>query len=543
MSKKLNKNSFIQGTLIASICIILVKILGALYVIPFYKIIGEQGGTLYSYAYTIYNLFLNISTAGIPIALSMIVSELYTKKMFEAKERSYNISKKIITFLSIFSFVFIFLLAKPIAAFLVSGNIGYNNLDDIALVIRAISFCLLITPFLSAIRGYLQGHKFISSSSYSQIIEQVIRIIIVLLGSYLAVRVFNLGISIGVAISLTGAFFGALFAYIFLKIKISKNKESFPTKVEKDNITNKEIIKMFIKYCIPLILTAIVANLYDTIDLKLIIKGLNAINYDSKEVELIASIITTWSPKICVIITAVSTGLVTSLIPHIISGFVKNDIEDVNNKFNQAISILLYAIIPMTLAIIFLSSDIYYIFYGYSVYGPFILKFIAIVNCFFALLTVLNTVLQGVKNFKLVYINTFTGLIVNTILDIPLIYLFNSIGITPYIATIISSIIGNFISISIVIVSLKKKYNFNYSIIISNIKRMVLPTITMILILSIRHFINIEHNMINSIIIPIILGGVSCLSYLFITYKNGLLKDIIGIKNIKIPFIKKKKDF
>ena len=51
---------FIQGTLIASISMIIIKVLGALYVIPFYDIIGEEGGTLYSYAYSIYNLFLNI---------------------------------------------------------------------------------------------------------------------------------------------------------------------------------------------------------------------------------------------------------------------------------------------------------------------------------------------------------------------------------------------------------------------------------------------------------------------------------------------------
>ena len=53
----MKKNSFLQGTLIASFAIIFIKILGALYVIPFYKIIGEQGGSLYSYAYNIYNLF------------------------------------------------------------------------------------------------------------------------------------------------------------------------------------------------------------------------------------------------------------------------------------------------------------------------------------------------------------------------------------------------------------------------------------------------------------------------------------------------------
>ena len=68
----MKKNSFVEGTFIATFAIIIVKVLGVLYVIPFYRIIGESGGSLYSYAYNVYNLFLNISTAGIPVAISKI---------------------------------------------------------------------------------------------------------------------------------------------------------------------------------------------------------------------------------------------------------------------------------------------------------------------------------------------------------------------------------------------------------------------------------------------------------------------------------------
>ena len=192
---KMKKNSFIQGTVIASISLILIKILGALYVIPFYKIIGEQGGALYSYAYNIYNLFLNISTAGIPVAISMIISEYHTLGMTDAKERSYKVAKKIIFALSIISFVLIFVFADYFAYFLTSGNTGANSLGAIALSIRSVSICLLIVPFLSISRGYFQGHRVINVSSFSQIIEQVVRIIIILMGTYLAIKVLNSSLS------------------------------------------------------------------------------------------------------------------------------------------------------------------------------------------------------------------------------------------------------------------------------------------------------------------------------------------------------------
>ena len=76
---KLKKSSFLEGAFIATLCIILTKIIGILYVIPFYKIIGEQGGTLYGYAYNIYNVFLIISSAGIPLAISKLTIILWEK--------------------------------------------------------------------------------------------------------------------------------------------------------------------------------------------------------------------------------------------------------------------------------------------------------------------------------------------------------------------------------------------------------------------------------------------------------------------------------
>ena len=90
----MKKKTFIQGTIIASIAIIFVKILGALYVIPFYDIIGEQGGALYSYAYNIYNLFLTISITGFPVAISKLVSEYNEKRMYELKVKYLKLVKR-----------------------------------------------------------------------------------------------------------------------------------------------------------------------------------------------------------------------------------------------------------------------------------------------------------------------------------------------------------------------------------------------------------------------------------------------------------------
>ena len=96
----MKKNSFIEGTIIATLSIILVKIIGIIYVIPFNAIIGEQGGALYGYGYTIYQLFLSISSAGFPFAISKITSEYNALGLKKAIADTYNIALKLISIIS-----------------------------------------------------------------------------------------------------------------------------------------------------------------------------------------------------------------------------------------------------------------------------------------------------------------------------------------------------------------------------------------------------------------------------------------------------------
>lgn len=529
----MRKDSFLKGTIIASMAIIITKIIGVLYVIPFYDIIGENGGVLYSYAYNIYALFLNISTAGIPIALSMIISEYIALNKLDAKERAYSLGKKVIMTFSIVAFLILFIFSDYIALFYVDGIAGSNPISDISLVIKAISISLIITPFLSVLRGYLQGHKFIAPSSISQVWEQIVRIVVVLLGSFLAINVFNSSIPVGVAVSLTGAFFGGVFAYIYLRFKINKNKKLFMTSDKKDEVTNKEIFKKIIFYSIPLIIVSVTTDLYNLVDMKLIIKGLYMIGYDAADAELISSIVATWAPKICMIIMAIAMGLTTSLIPHIIEKYAKKEYAGSNKLFNQAVSTMIVISLPMVFGIIILSKDVYNIFYGESLYGPNILIVSAIVNILWGTLSVINTSLQGFKKFKLVIINTLIGLVINAILDIPIILLLNKMNLTPYYGTLIATMIGTTTSITIALVYLKKKLNFKYMNILRNISKTFVPILAMsIVIFTINYFVGDASSRVISIIKVFLLAIIGALIYFAILYKNNGLYDIFGKEQI-----------
>ena len=218
----MKKNSFEGGTIIATLAIFLVKILGMIYVIPFYSIVGADGGALYSYAYNIYLLFLGISSAGLPNAISKIISEYNALGLIEEKNRTYKLAKKITMIISILSFAVLFVFAEEIGRFIIGNLKGTNTYADVAFVIRCVAPSILVIPFLSITKGYLQGHKYMGPSSVSQIIEQIVRIFIILCGSFLILKVFNGSLSLAIGLAVSGALFGGITAYIYLKLKIKK---------------------------------------------------------------------------------------------------------------------------------------------------------------------------------------------------------------------------------------------------------------------------------------------------------------------------------
>lgn len=526
----MKKNGFVEGTFIATFAIIIVKVLGALYVIPFYRIIGESGGALYSYAYNVYNLFLNISTAGIPIAISKIISEYNTLEMYEAKERAYKLGRNIILIISVIAFFMLFVFSKEFASLILGEIKGGNTLDDVSFVIKCVSFCLLIIPFLSVSKGYLQGHKYITPSSISQVIEQVVRIAVLLMGSYIVINILNKSVTLGVGVSVFAAFVGGCSAYLYIKIKMIKNKSAFPTKGTKDNVSNKEILKKIFKYSIPIIIVSVATDIYSLTDMTLVVRTSYKLGYTAKEAELIASIISTWAPKICMIINAVAIGMGTSLIPHMVSSYTKKDYTSSNKRFNEALRIIIVSTLPLAVGLAFLSEPVYTLFYGNNTYGTLILRYTSISSFFASIYIVISLSLQSLNKFKTVYVSSIMGFLINALLDVPLMHLFNLMGLEAFYGAILATILGYVFSYIYSLTSLKKSMNFNYSETLDTIKKVFLPIASMFIVLVILNlFVKLPTNGIMRMCL--VLGLYTLLGafvYLGISYKTGLLYEVFG---------------
>lgn len=546
----MKKNSFIKGAFIATFAIFVSKFLGIVYVIPFYSIIGEQNGSLYGYAYTIYNLFLALSTVGIPPAMSKLISEYNTLGYYNTKERAYRLGKKLMLIISVVVFIILFTMAPIIAKAIIGDATGGNSIEDIAFVVRVISTAILVVPLLSISKGYLQGHKFIAPSSYSQILEQIIRIIVILVGSYTFLNVFKLGMTNAIGVAVFGATVGAIGALIYVLYKIHKNKSQLnidePIKAEEKKITNKEILKKIITYSLPFIMFGLTMSIYEFIDMVTIVKTLtHNLGFSTVDAESIIGVMNTWGNKLNSIVIAISIGLTTSLVPNITSSYVAKKYSDVKKKINQSLQILILVALPITIGLSILATPVFNAFYGENIWGPTVFKysvFIAIATCLFNTTII---ILQSLNKYKTVFISIISGIVIKYILNVPLMILTHNLGFQGFYGAITATLIGIAVSVFINLYVLHKdeELKVRYKQTLTTIIKVVYTLAIMCIVLLLMEFIiPIEgHGRMMSLLIVIIYGIVGAGIYFGISIKNHMIRDVVGDKFIDNIFDKIKK--
>lgn len=535
--KKLKQNSFLNGAFIATFGIVISKILGMVYVIPFYAIIGGTGGALYGYAYTIYNLFQSLSCAGIPNAISKIISEYHTLGYEDAKEKAFMIGRRLAIIMGFTIFIILFVFAPVISKAILGDLQGGNTLEDVTMVVRVIATAILIVPTLSIYRGYFEGHKFITPPSLSQIVEQIVRVFIIVLGSFLTIKVFNLSLQTGIGVAVFGATAGAFVAYLYLLDKLKKNKEAFAIAKNVDSkdipkITGKEILKKIFWYALPFIMIDVFKSCYDFIDMVTLVKTMvNDIGYTTVQAENVMSVISTWGNKINMIIVSISTGMIISLIPNLTSASVKGDKKDVNLKINQTLKVLLFISVPMTIGLSLLSIPVWNVFYGSkSAYGADILKYFVFVALIISSYTALVSIVQVLKYYKEVLISLVVGVCLKLGLNVFLINLFAKLGFVPVYGSITATILGYGVGIILCLFFLKKKCDVKYSDTLKILWKIALANLAMIVVILLFKFIipmSVTRRLLNiPIIIVYTLLGAG--TYFLISKKLNLFDEVFG---------------
>lgn len=533
MAKKLKKNGLVEGSMISYISIVITKILGVLYVIPFYAVIGA-GEYIYTSAYTLYNLVLNASTSGVPTAMSILVADYNTRGLQKTKQKLYRVGLLAVGGISIAIFLILQIFAGSFAGFYMSNMAdgAVVNRASVANAIRAVSVCLLFAPFLSVKRGYLQGHNYIAHSSYSQVVEQIVRIAVALGGAYFVISILGFDVGVGVNVALIGAAAGAAIALLYLQLKTAGSMQTAEYAVENERVlSTKSIVFQILRYSIPVVIVATSTNLYEIVDMKLIVTALsNILNYSADATQAIASTMANWTPKICMLVSALSMGLTASMVPSITSSYAKKKYGEVNRKFVLSINTIIVVALPLAIGLSMLSKPVYTLFYSNSEYGATALKVMCFSSVIASVKIVVCMALQALGRARLVCGCTLLGLLINALLDLPMILLFNVIGLPPYLGAIFASILGFSATIAIAMRALKKNMHFRYVAIVRTLIKAVLPCAALIVsVLLLKLIIPIpETRGIMLILVLGLFGIVGASVYGLVAYKMHLIQDVFG---------------
>ena len=529
MNQKVRKSSFAESTYLMYIAFMINGIIGALYYTPFLAMIGHEGFYVYDSAYSIFSLFLDLSTSGIPVAMSMIASEYNSLGMYSSKEKAFTIGKRIITGFSLFSFFILQIFARNIGYFYISDAIDPMTAERIGDAVRIVAFSLLIIPFMALKRGYLQGHQLFVVSSRSQLIEQITRISVVLGGAFVTVKLLGYSVYGGVYISLWGLTISGLVTYYYLSRKTANNEELFQKGSKDEKVENtRTIIKKIVVYCVIISIVSMSQSLYMIANKKLILVALSNLNYGSAQIQEIIDIAVSLVTKIGTIVISLSLAMTSSIAPHIAGNYARQDYKGVNDKLKQVVSIVLVIAVPMAVGIILLAPQVYYVFFGLSEYGPRVLRVAIAYNVISCTTAVFSTALQSMNHGKQVCFFTLIAIALNIAMDLPLMYLFNRLGLPPYLGANLSSILSELVLLALQLRTLYVVVHFDYRKAFTIIRQIRIPLVAMMALVGILKIL-IPVPLVSRwkvLALLFLYAGLGAALYFFLCYRSGALQNV-----------------
>ncbi|MEG0378626.1 MAG: oligosaccharide flippase family protein, partial [Eubacterium sp.] len=255
-------NSFIKGATVLAAAGIFSRILGVFYKVPLYEMVGSYGNGLISNATTIYQMLLMVSTVGLPVAISKMISESIAIKDYKGAKSVFNVSFWALIVLGGIATLFLFFGAEWIISVSKWDPETYPSMIAIALAPLIISIC-------SAFRGFFQGFQIMTPTAISQIIEQIVRVgMAVFLCWFCMSNGYGVGMAAGGAVagSTIGGIFAALILWFLYWAFTTANKRKFEKTNRKIPLTRKAIFKRLVIIAVPVTLTSAIVSVFSLVD-------------------------------------------------------------------------------------------------------------------------------------------------------------------------------------------------------------------------------------------------------------------------------------
>lgn len=509
------------------------KILGALYIILWFQWMGggetaAAANGLYQMAYNPYNFFLMLATAGIPSAISKSVSRYNAMQEFETAKSIYKQGLKIMLISGLLSAIFMYIFAPWFAKTGPSANI-----EDGVIVMRALAPALLLIPAQSVTRGLIQGHNRMREPAISQIVEQLVRIVFILLSVYLIRQVYGGSAVTAVAFSTFAAFVGAIASFGYLLIRLRQLPTVFnmdPSEsLNEVNVSPNELIIEIIKTSIPFIIVSTGVIVFQIIDQQTYAPLMRLFtNVSDEQIQITYGITQANAHKLSMIITSFGSALAITSVPLISTLTAQKNTPEVRRQFSKGLRLLFFIMFPASLGMLVVAEPLYTFFYDYSPLGIRITQVYAIVSIVLALYIMLGNICQSANLQRPAITAVAIGFLVKLISQPLFIWMSGPYGM------LISTFFGLGTTVFFMMRAMHKATHFSMKKLFRRTLLMLLMSVVMAIIVLVfrevfRLFLD-YHSRTQGLIATLLLAAVGFVSYMYMALKLRIADELLGPK-------------
>ena len=415
--KKSSKGeSLMKGTVILTVAGIVVKVIGSLNWIFVSRVLGGEGIGLYQMAFPIYFFALSVSTAGVPVAISIITAERVAIKDIFGARRVFKISMALMVITGI--------LFSLLTYFGAGWLIDYHFIRDARAYysVVALAPAIFFVTLLASSRGYLQGWQRMTPTAVSQIVEQIFRVITMVLFANLFLP---WGLEFAAAGASLGAFAGAvtgLIVLVYFHWKLDRDiqrdygPEELKPRPDEYRTSCWQIILRMFKLALPVSAASIMLPVVSNLDLAIVPQRLEVAGYTVNQATELFGYLTGMAVPLVNLSTIITASLAMSIIPALSEARALKDMSRVYDQTAASIRISNFVCFPAFIVVLVLATPISTLIYNAPGAGP------AVWACSFSIVLlglhqVSTGVLQGLGHPTIPMVNMILAAVAKVVLN------------------------------------------------------------------------------------------------------------------------------
>ncbi len=392
-----------------------VKLAGLLFTVPISNMLTGEGMGYFYAAYDIYNMLSVLATAGLPVAVSRMISETLVSGNTDEADKIYKVSLKIFTILGAVIAAVMFFGADLLAALIKNPNSGMS--------IRVLSVTAFCSFVMSSLRGYFQGHSIMQYTAISQVIEAFSKLFF---GSALAYVLLKTELEYvgGSAGAIMGVSIGAVLAVVFLFIS-KKRFEKYEKPLGMPVRSDRAIVKEMFRIAIPVSLGASVMSLVNLVDTAIIMRVLqDTLGYTYEDANWLYGVLGN-AKKIFNFPSAFIVPFSVSILPALTAAYTAKDKDGVVKNMTNCFRYTMMLALPAGIGITILSNPIMNIIYfntpDEAEAGAPLLAIYGIAVILYAVVSISGAILQSFGQVNKPLISLCVGAVVKCVLNAVLV--------------------------------------------------------------------------------------------------------------------------